>query len=61
MTRANLSDEQIEKIENQTPSGKLVSAMELARVIAWLLSEESLGINGQFISVDNGWSNVRSI
>jgi len=61
MTRANLSDEQIEKIENQTPSGKLVSAIELARVIAWLLSEESLGINGQFISVDNGWSNVRSI
>jgi 3-oxoacyl-[acyl-carrier protein] reductase len=61
MTRANLSDEQIETIENQTPSGKLVSSNELARVIAWLLSEESLGINGQFISVDNGWSNVRSI
>jgi NAD(P)-dependent dehydrogenase (short-subunit alcohol dehydrogenase family) len=60
MTRANLSDEQIETIQNQTPSGKLVSAIELARVIAWLLSEESLGINGQFISVDNGWSNVRS-
>ncbi len=61
MTRANLSDEQIEKIENQTPSGKLVSANQLARIIAWLLSEESLGINGQFIGVDNGWSNVRSI
>lgn len=61
MTRANLSDEQIGTIENQTPSGKLVSANELARVIAWLLSEESLGVNGQFINVDNGWSNVRSI
>jgi NAD(P)-dependent dehydrogenase (short-subunit alcohol dehydrogenase family) len=61
MTRANLSDEQIETIENQTPSGKLVTAKELARVIAWLLSEDSLGINGQFICVDNGWSNVRSI
>jgi NAD(P)-dependent dehydrogenase (short-subunit alcohol dehydrogenase family) len=61
MTRANLSDQQIETIENQTPSGKLVSANQLARVIAWLLSEESLGINGQFINVDNGWSNVRSI
>jgi 3-oxoacyl-[acyl-carrier protein] reductase len=61
MTRANLSDEQIETIENQTPSGKLVSANQLARVISWLLSEESLGINGQFIGVDNGWSNVRSI
>jgi NAD(P)-dependent dehydrogenase (short-subunit alcohol dehydrogenase family) len=61
MTRANLSDEQIETIENQTPSGNLVSASQLARVIAWLLSEDSIGINGQFISVDNGWSNVRSI
>ncbi len=61
MTRANLSNEQIETIENQTPSGKLVSSSQLARVIAWLLSEDSNGINGQFISVDNGWSNVRSI
>jgi NAD(P)-dependent dehydrogenase (short-subunit alcohol dehydrogenase family) len=61
MTRANLTNQQIETIENQTPSGKLVSANQLARVIAWLLSEESLGINGQFINVDNGWSNVRSI
>ena len=61
MTRANLSDQQIETIENQTPSGKLVSANQLARVIAWLLSEDSRGINGQFIGVDNGWSNVRSI
>jgi NAD(P)-dependent dehydrogenase (short-subunit alcohol dehydrogenase family) len=61
MTRANLTDQQIETIENQTPSGKLVSANQLAKVIAWLLSEESLGINGQFINVDNGWSNVRSI
>ena len=52
---------QIETIENQTPSGKLVSANQLARVIAWLLSEDSRGINGQFIGVDNGWSNVRSI
>jgi 3-oxoacyl-[acyl-carrier protein] reductase len=61
MTRENLSKEQIETIENQTPSGKLVSSNELARVIAWLLSEESIGVNGQFISVDNGWSNVRTI
>ncbi len=61
MTRANLSVQQIETIENQTPSRELVSANQLARVIAWLLSEESIGINGQFIGVDNGWSNVRSI
>lgn len=61
MTRANLSRDQIDNIESQTPSRKLVSGHELARVIAWLLSEDSLGVNGQFINVDNGWSNVRSI
>lgn len=61
MTRSNLSDEQVETIENQTPSGRLVSSNELAKVIAWLLSQESSGVNGQFISVDNGWSNVRTI
>jgi len=61
MTRANLSDAQLKTIQNQTPSGKLVSTSDLARVITWLLSGESIGINGQFINVDNGWSNVRTI
>ncbi len=61
MTRANLSQDQIDNIESQTPSRKLVSGHELARVISWLLSEDSLGVNGQFINVDNGWSNVRTI
>ncbi len=61
MTRANLSQDQIDNIESQTPSRKLVSGHELARVITWLLSEDSLGVNGQFINVDNGWSNVRTI
>jgi len=61
MTRANLSQDQIKDIESQTPSRKLVSGHELARIIAWLLSDDSLGVNGQFINVDNGWSNVRTI
>jgi NAD(P)-dependent dehydrogenase (short-subunit alcohol dehydrogenase family) len=61
MTRANLSQDQIDNIESQTPSRKLVSSCELSKIIAWLLSNESLGVNGQFINVDNGWSNVRTI
>ena len=61
MTRANLSQDQIKDIESQTPSRKLVSGHELARIIAWLLSDDSLGVNGQFINVDNGWSSVRTI
>lgn len=61
MTREILTQSQIKKIESETPSQMLVTAEELAKVIAWLLSEESHGINGQFINVDNGWSHVRTI
>ena len=61
MTRENLTRSQISKIESETPSHSLVTAQELAKVISWLLSEESNGLNGQFITVDNGWSNVRTL
>jgi NAD(P)-dependent dehydrogenase (short-subunit alcohol dehydrogenase family) len=61
MTRENLTSLQISKIESETPSHTLVTAQELAKVISWLLSGESKGINGQFITVDNGWSNVRTL
>ena len=61
MARENLTASQISKIESETPSQTLVTAQELAKVITWLLSDESKGVNGQFISVDNGWSNVRAL
>jgi 3-oxoacyl-[acyl-carrier protein] reductase len=61
MTRENLTASQISKIESETPSHRLVTAHELAKVISWLLSEKSNGVNGQFITVDNGWSNVRTL
>ena len=61
MTRENLTASQISKIESETPNNTLVTAQELAKVISWLLSDESKGINGQFITVDNGWSNVRTL
>lgn len=61
MTRENLTASQINKIESETPSHRLVTAHELAKVISWLLSEKSNGVNGQFITVDNGWSNVRTL
>jgi 3-oxoacyl-[acyl-carrier protein] reductase len=61
MTRENLTASQISKIESETPSHSLVTAQELAKVISWLLSEESNGLNGQFLTVDNGWSNVRTL
>jgi NAD(P)-dependent dehydrogenase (short-subunit alcohol dehydrogenase family) len=61
MTRANLSETQIKKIENETPSQHLVSASNVAKVVSWLSSPESAGVNGQFIRVDNGWSQIRAI
>ena len=61
MTRANLSENQIKKIENDTPSQHLVSASNVAKVVSWLSSPESAGVNGQFIRVDNGWSQIRAI
>ncbi len=56
MTRANLTPEQIKSVENRTIGGTLVTTQEIANVVSWLLSEQSSGINGQFITVDNGWS-----
>lgn len=61
MTRSNLSSQQIEKIENETPAGKLVSPLDVARTVSWLSSPDSIGVNGQFICVDNGWSQIRAI
>lgn len=59
MTRKALSAEAINRIERETPFGKLVSEDELASVVSWLLSRESQGVLGQFIQVDNGWTNVK--
>ena len=56
MTRANLTHEQIKTVEDRTIGGELVTTKEIASVVTWLLSEQSSGINGQFITVDNGWS-----
>jgi len=61
MTRENLSKAQIKNIEMQTPSGSLVTANQVAEAIVWLTSPNSSGVNGQFITIDNGWSNVRTI
>jgi 3-oxoacyl-[acyl-carrier protein] reductase len=61
MTEANLTSEQIGKIQSETPSGALVTSQEIASIANWLLSPESSGIAGQCITVDNGWSDTRDI
>ena len=61
MTRQFLSKKQISNIESQTPTKNSVSTTQMDKVVSWLTSEESAGVNGQFIRIDNGWSNIRVI
>lgn len=56
MSRANLTQEQISTVVNQTPLGELVTSSQVANVVAWLSSTESAGITGQNIVIDGGWT-----
>jgi NAD(P)-dependent dehydrogenase (short-subunit alcohol dehydrogenase family) len=61
MTRANLSTEQLKKVEGETIGGALAGPADVARAVAWLIDSRAAGINAQWIAVDNGWSAVRSV
>jgi NAD(P)-dependent dehydrogenase (short-subunit alcohol dehydrogenase family) len=61
MTRANLSAEQIERVEASSLGGKLAKPESIASAVEWLLSEKSGGLNGQFITVDQGWTINRNV
>lgn len=61
MTRSNLSINQLTKIQDETPVKRLVTAKEVAKTANWLLSGDSFGVNGQSITVDNGWSETRIV
>jgi NAD(P)-dependent dehydrogenase (short-subunit alcohol dehydrogenase family) len=61
MTNLNLTNVQIESIRKATPTEKLVNLDQVASVIEFLVSKRSLGINGQSIIVDNGWSQTKDV
>ena len=61
MTHKNLSSQQVEEIQRNTPIEELVTAGDVARVVRFLASPESKGINGQSITVDNGWALSRNV
>ena len=61
MTRSALAPEQVQRIQEQTPTGMLVSLEEVANLVYFLGTPESRGINGQSIVVDGGWSVVRYV
>jgi NAD(P)-dependent dehydrogenase (short-subunit alcohol dehydrogenase family) len=61
MSRKNLSSHQIEEVARNTPSGKLVTAENVANLIYFLASSKSEGINGQILTIDNGWTISRYV
>lgn len=59
MTRANLSPEQLGSLEASTPLRSLPSLEDVCNLIGFLCSKENVGITGQFIAADRGFSNAR--
>jgi 3-oxoacyl-[acyl-carrier protein] reductase len=56
MTRANLSPEQIGKLEGMTPLKTLPALSDVCNLAGFLCSPENTGITGQFIAADRGFS-----
>ena len=61
MTRANLSSEQIARLEGMTPLGSLPTLFDVAGLVQYLCSPENMGITGQFVAADKGFSYARII
>jgi 3-oxoacyl-[acyl-carrier protein] reductase len=56
MTRAMLSEEQLDRVRTATPLGRLLSPEDVASVVAFLCSPANTAVTGQSISVDLGFS-----
>ena len=61
MTHKNLTANQIAHVVDETPLGQLPKIEDVSRTVVWLSSQESKGINGQFVTVDNGWTRHRNV
>lgn len=61
MTRANLSEDQIGRLEKMTPVGKLADLLDVCNLVGFLCSSENTGITGQFIAADRGFSYARIV
>jgi NAD(P)-dependent dehydrogenase (short-subunit alcohol dehydrogenase family) len=58
MARMALSDEQIQRIQGQTPIARLVTPSEVASLVLFLSSDASSGVNGQSVVIDGGWTST---
>lgn len=56
MTHANLTSAQIEEVLRHTPGHQITSMSAVCEAVEFLTSQTSAGVNGQFLSVDGGFS-----
>jgi 3-oxoacyl-[acyl-carrier protein] reductase len=61
MTRANLSAEQIGRLEKMTPLESLPELNDVCGLVCFLCSTANSGITGQFIEADRGFSYARIV
>lgn len=61
MTRANLSDEQISRLEGMTPLGSLPDLNDVCQLVGFLCSRDNTGVTGQFVAADRGFSYARIV
>jgi len=61
MTRENLSNEQISRIEESSVFGKLINIDQVTETIFWLITDRSAGVTGQFVTIDNGFTKLRKV
>ncbi len=55
MTKKNLSEEEISKIQQMIPTGRLQQEQEIADLVLFMCSDMNQSITGQLISVDGGF------
>lgn len=56
MTKKNLSDQEIERIREQIPTGRFQTEDDIASLAAFLCSDYNQSITGQLIAVDGGFT-----
>jgi 3-oxoacyl-[acyl-carrier protein] reductase len=61
MTHANLTRAQIESLQGATPLGSLPSLDDVCGLVGFLCSPDNIGVTGQFVAADRGFSHVRII
>ncbi len=58
LTRNSLTEEEIDRLCEQVPAGRLGQPDEVAALVSWLASTENTFISGQNVIIDGGFTHV---